>query len=199
MPLFAQPPAAAPDARRPVYRLSLANWTVRRLYHVHGPDGALEMVVERPLLVLREELIIYADEARLAPLLVIKQRAFGVLDRMFDVFSPQSGARLGSIRARGWRSLWRDRWDILDAEGRPAGRMEEEGASWVRRLLPFQQADYRIELGGVPAARIAREGLGVWKQSWTIELLPAPVPLDPRFAVACALLVALVAASRGYR
>jgi hypothetical protein len=161
------------------------SWT--RIYRVYGADGRLAAFVERPWFRILPELIVYADEDRLHPILVVKSRRFAALNMEHDLFDAKSGRRLGVIRTRGLSALYRDAWDILDADDRPAGEMVEEGAYFWRRVLNFLPGRHRIELGGREVARITQV-FHFFRREFVLEILPVDDPIEPRFAIACALI-----------
>lgn len=158
-----------------------------RVYRVYGPSGELVAFVEQPWFRLRTELVMYADEAQLQPILVLKNRRFAALNMEHDLFDATTGQRLGVIRTRGWRSLWRDTWDILDADERPAGQMLEDGPWFWRRILRFLPGRHHIELGGREVARIAQR-FHFFRREFHLFILPVEDPVEPRFAIACALI-----------
>ena len=163
----------------------LFSW--RRTYRVYTLDGAMVACVDQPWFVLRTELVMYADEAQLQPILVLKNRRVAALNMEHDLFDAQTGQRLGVIRTHGWRSLWRNTWDILDADERPAGQMLEDGSWFLRRVLRFLPGLHHIELGGREVARIAQR-FHFFKREFLLDILPVSDPIEPRFAIACALI-----------
>jgi uncharacterized protein YxjI len=173
--------------RRPFWQ-----WFHRK-FEVLAPDGQTVAFVLHPILKLREEFTIYADRAQTEPLLHVKVRKLMTLNHCYDVFASQGGARLGSLRKRGVRSLVRDMWDVLDEHEAPVGVLMEEGWSFVRRMMPLLLAKYRLEIGGDPVARI-RQRFRCFVKEFDLELTSSD-RIEPRFAIACCLL-ALMAESR---
>ena len=163
----------------------LFSW--RRVYRVYAPDGSLAAFVEQPWFRLRTELVIHADEEQLAPILVIKNRRFAALNMEHDLFDPWSGQRLGVVRNRGLSSLFRDAWDILDADERLAGAMIEEGPALWRRIFRFIPGRHRIELDGQTVARV-HQVFHFFRREFVLDLLQVDDPIEPRFAIACALI-----------
>jgi len=91
------------------------------------------------------------------------------------------------VRTRGLRSLFRDTWDILDADERPAGLMIEDGQYWLRRIFRFIPGRHRIELGGREVALIEQQ-FRFFRRVFDLELLQVEDPIEPRFAIACTLI-----------
>lgn len=175
----------------PSYTLVRPLFSWRRVYRVFAPDGSLAAFAEQPRLRLRGEVVLYADEAQTDPILVIKNRRIAAVNMEHDLFDARTGARLGVLRTRGLRSMLRDTWEILDAQERPAGQVIEDGAFLWRRVLRFIPGRHRIELGGRVVAHITQV-FHLFRRQFALDLLPVPDPVEPRFAIACAL-VAMMA------
>jgi hypothetical protein len=170
---------------RPLFTL-----TFQRITRVYAPDGHLVALVEIPWIRLRTELIVYADEAQLVPLFIIRTRRLATLNREHDLLDP-GGARLGCLRTRGIASFFRDQWDILDDRDQQAGEMVEEGPAIWRRFLKLLPGQHRIDLGQRTVARV-RQQFHFFRRVFHLEILPVEDPIEPRFAIACAL-VAMMA------
>jgi uncharacterized protein YxjI len=162
----------------------LFSW--QRIYRVFAPDGSLSAVVEQPWFRLRTELILYGDEEQTQPILVIKNRRLVAVNMEHDLFDALTGIRLGVVRTRVRWTL-RDTWDILDADERPAGQMLEDGPYLWRRVFRFLPGRHHIELGGREVARV-RQVFHFFRREFELDLLPVEDPIEPRFAIACALI-----------
>ena len=167
-------------------------WQVfSRDWRVTAPDGAILLVVEHPWSLWQEESILYADEQKLKPLLALRQRSSpAAATSLHDVLDALTGRRFGSLRGSALHSFLgvfgaRKEWEILDDQGRPAGVVVEDG-SRLRRMFSGASR-FRIELGRETVALLESEFGFVRRRFW-LTLLPAHNPIDPRFAVACALL-----------
>src|SRR3954471_13969317 len=157
---------------------------------VYGADGRLAAFVEQPWFRLRSELVMYADEQQLRPILVVKSRRFAALNMEHDLFDALTGRKLGVLRNRGMRSVFRDVWDVLDANDRVAGEMVEDSGWFWRRVLPFLPGRHHVSLGGREVARIVQI-YHFFRREFVLQLLPAEDPIEPRFAIACALVAML--------
>lgn len=163
----------------------LFSW--RRIYRVYAPDGSLAAFVEQPWFRLRSEWTIYADEEMTRPIIVIKNRRFAAINMEHDLFDAPSGQKLGSVRNRGLRSLFRDAWDLLDANDQPVGEMMEDGLYWLRRIARMVPGRHRIDLGGREVAWLVQE-FHFFRRVFHLELAEVQDPIEPRFAIACALI-----------
>jgi len=166
-----------------------------RKFHVFSPEGALVAFVKHPLLKLKMEFTIFADENETLPLLTIRARQLIGVNMCFDVFDAQSGQKVGTLRRRGFKSIIRDTWDILDQNDQPVGLVEEEGAAFLRRLFPILLGKWKIELGGAPVGNI-RQVFRFFVKEFTLDLSMNQGRLDPRFAVACAIFALMAESAR---
>jgi len=185
--LTTRPGASAAAFAHNSYKLVRPLFSWGRVYRVFAPDGSLSAFARQPWFRLRTELVIYGDEAELQPILALKNRRFAALNMEHDLFDAESGTRLGVVRTRGLRSLFRDAWDILDAEERPSGEMIEEGPAFLRRIFRFIPGRHRIDIGGHTVARV-HQVFHFFRREFVLDLLQVDDPIEPRFAIACALI-----------
>jgi hypothetical protein len=153
-----------------------------------GPAAPPLLWVERPYHVLKEDALLYADEARERPLLSVRQRSAPAEGQTeHEILEVPAGRRFGALRGRAQSALaiFGDplRWEILGEGGAPAGVLLEEG-SWVRRLF-LGESRFRIDLGLHTVALLVAEQ-GLLRTRFFLTLLPGPEPIEARFAVACA-------------
>jgi hypothetical protein len=168
-------------------------WSLfERVFRVFTPDGQLIMYIQHPLLKLREEFMVYADEAKTRPLLRVKSQQVIAINFSFQVWDAQTGALLGSVQKKGLRSLIRDKFILLDPLGAEIGYAEEQGAALLRRFFPILTSKHAIFAAGNQVAFI-RQRFRLFTKEFEVDLQPSS--LDPRFVLAVALL-ALIAEAR---
>lgn len=96
-------------------QLSFKILAIARQLSVVDATGRLVFYVKQKAFKLKEAVTVFADEAQTQPLYTISA------DRVLDFsaryhFTDQGGARLGSVKRQGMKSLWRSRYDIMDGE-----------------------------------------------------------------------------------
>ncbi len=189
--LYAPPATSAslvPDGtytiRRPFFSF------LDRTFRVTDGDGRLVALVRHPIMRLREQFQVFADEARTQPIANIQARQMIALNFTYDVTDPQTGAWLGTLRSRGLKSILRDTWDALDQGEQPIGLLEEEGLSWLRRLLPILLGKWRIDMNGATSARVDQV-FRFFVKEYRLTLQTQGRRDDPRFLLACALLAVM--------
>ena len=166
-----------------------------RKYYVYAPDGSLILFLKHPLMKLRGEFTIYTDETETTPLLVVRARKVLALNMAHDVIDPNTGETTGSVRSRGLKSIFRDVWDILDANDQVIGLIEETGFALLRRFIKFLPGRHKIELHGELVATL-RQTFRFFIKEEVLDLTPGGDKLDHRFAIACALLALMKESAR---
>jgi uncharacterized protein YxjI len=157
-----------------------------RKFWVYGPDGAIVAFVKHPIFKLRQEFTIFADEGQTTPFLFVKARSVIGFNICNDVFDPQTGAKVGTIRRRGLASILRDTWDLLDPMDQPVGLMQEDSIALLRRLFPIIPGKWHVELGGQEVCRITQQ-FTFFSKKFDLDVSMGQGRMDPRFAIACTI------------
>lgn len=176
------------------YRIKRRFWSVfERVFRVFTADGQLMMVVKHPVLRLREEFKVFADEGQTRPLLLVKSRQMVAINYAYEVTDLERGQVLGAVQKRGLKSIVRDKFLILDPAGNEVGHLEEQGASILRRFFPILTSKHAVFMNGQQVAYI-RQVFRFFTKEFTVDLVPGGA--DPRFVLACALLALISEARR---
>lgn len=188
--------AAAPTAlatqRR--YLIKRPFWSFfERTFRVFAPDGQLFMLVRHPIFRFREEFVVYADEAQTRPVLRVKSQQMIAINFTFDIFDAATEQLLGSIQKRGWKSIVRDKFILLDRTGAEIGVCEEQGAALLRRFIPLLPSHHAIFIDGEQVADV-HQIFRFFVKEFEVSLQPSKV--DPRFVLAVALLALMAEARR---
>ena len=106
-------------------------------FRVFDPSGRLLLFSEQKMFKLREDIRVYADEAKTQEVLAIKARQIIDFSAAFDVIDSTTGQKVGALRRKGLASMLRDEWEILDVNDTVRGRLFEDsmGLALLRRLL----------------------------------------------------------------
>jgi hypothetical protein len=177
---------------------------------VRDAGGSLVFYVKQKAFKLKEDVVVYADEAQTQPLFRIQA------DRILDIsakyaITDAAGVLIGSIRREGMRSIWRSHYVIERLTGAAAFTVEEE-RPWVKLVDGLIS---EIPLVGLvsgyilhPAYKVVDPGsqttvLRVVKQPafleglFRIESHQALVESDERLAVLGILMMVLLERQRG--
>ena len=176
------------------YTIKRRFWSfMERVFRVFTRDGQLFMYVEHPVLKLREEFMVYADESKTQPLLRVKSKQVIAINFSYDVTDARTGEVLGSVQKKGLSSIVRDKFIIHGPQGEEIGYAQEQGASLLRRFIPLLTSKHAIFVGGQQVAFIKQQ-FRFFTKEFSVDLQPSP--LDPRFVLAVALLALMAEARR---
>ena len=126
--------------------------------HTYDDAGNLLLFTQMKAFKLKEDITIYADEAKSQPLLRIRARQIIDFGATYDIHDVTGGAEvhLGSLRRKGLKSLLRDEWLILDQYDQEAGLIQEDSTALalVRRFVDitrlFLPQQYNFAIQGQP-------------------------------------------------
>lgn len=184
-------------ARRQVFRLFGAG------FHLYADDGRLLAYSHQKAFRFKEDIRVYADTAQTQELLNIQADRIVDWSAAYQVFDGQTGEHYGSLRRKGWKSLFRDHWEVLDAEGVVRGRVIEESGTWafVRRLIDaasflFPQS-YVIQVGDATVG-VMRQHFNPFVHRFSVDLTHDTDALLPRpLAVATVILLLAIEGRQG--
>lgn len=88
---------------------------------------------------LKEDIRVFTDESMQTPLLSIAARSIIDFSAAYDVTDSKTGQKVGVLRRKGFSSMFRDEWDVLDAQDNPISKVREDSTALalVRRFLPM--------------------------------------------------------------
>lgn len=143
---------------------------------------------------LREDIRIFEDASRRRTLLAIRARQVIDWSAVYDVVDGADERRIGSLRRKGWSSLVRDSWEILDAHERPIGQLREDSQllAILRRVLSNLIPQHFQVLG--PDGRVSAElrvRFNPFLYRLDVEIRDREA-IDPRLVLATAVLIAAV-------
>ncbi len=86
---------------------------------------------------LREDIRIYSDESKTREVLAIQARTIMDFSAAYDIYDTVERYKVGALRRKGFSSMVRDEWEVLDPSDRPIGVVHEDSLqlALIRRLL----------------------------------------------------------------
>jgi hypothetical protein len=176
-------------ARRQVFKL------FGGAFHLYAEDGRLLAYSKQKAFRLKEDIRVFADESMAQELLSIQADRIIDWSAAYQVFDGQSGERYGTLRRKGWASLWRDHWEILDDAGVVRGRVIEEsgGLAFLRRMhemaAMFIPQTFVIQVGEITVGAM-KQNFHPFVQKYAVDLTHDTEALLPRpLAVAAVVLL----------
>jgi hypothetical protein len=119
--------------RRQVFKLFGA------AFHVYDEAGNLLLYSKQKAFKLKEDIRLYKDESMSTELLSITARQILDFSAAYDVIDPVNRVKVGALKRKGWSSIIRDAWILLDPYDREIGTITEDSqlAALVRRFVDF--------------------------------------------------------------
>ena len=167
-------------------------------FQIFDPTGSLVLFSKLKAFKLREDIRLYEDESMAKELLTISAR--GVIDFSmgYDVVDSETGATVGVLKRKGFKSMLRDEWIVCDAEERELGLLREDSQlkALVRRFIEivalFMPQTYHLEIDGRRVAEF-RQGINPIVQRLTLDFTAdTENRLDPRLGIAAGILISAI-------
>ena len=175
-------------ARRQVFRLFGAGFSL------HSADGRVLASSQQKAFRLKEDIRVHEGESG-AEILAIKANKVLDFSAAYQVEDSRTGEPIGSLRRKGWSSMFRDSWEILDPSGIVRGKVTEDSGwkAMVRRMHEVAAAlmpqTYHIEVGGQVVGTMA-QNFNPFVQKYTVDLSADTDAILPRpLAVATVILL----------
>jgi uncharacterized protein YxjI len=104
---------------------------------LYDPAGNLSFFVQQAAFKLREDIRVYSDESKATEMLTIKARQIMDFSAAYDVVDSLTGQKVGALKRKGWSSIIRDKWIVMDPQDREIGEIVEDNPALaiVRRFL----------------------------------------------------------------
>ena len=144
---------------------------------------------------LKEDIVLYTDETCAQPLLAIKARSVIDFGATYDIVDATTGENLGAARRKGLKSIFKDTWKILDANGNEYAELVEDSVAILRRFVPLIPAKYHFSIQGQHDIMMYQRFNPIIKK--TDILIPEGHPLDRRVIAAVALLNSVIEGRQG--
>jgi hypothetical protein len=165
-------------------------------FNFYSPNGQMVLYSEQRMFKLKEDVRVYSGPDKAQELLRIKARQVIDFSAAYDILDPLEGVLVGSLQRRGWRSIARDEWQVLDKNQQVIGTIIEDDLTYamLRRFLlgSLLPQNYDVLINGQKVADL-RQRFNLVRYEMLIEFAPSGGrQLDPRLGIAAALLLGIV-------
>ncbi len=163
---------------------------------VYTPLGELGLYSEQKMFKLKEDIRVYANENKLSELLWIQARQIIDFSAAYDIYDQTNGMKVGALRRKGWSSIMRDRWEVLDPLDQVLATVQEDsaGRAFLRRFLLGTLLPQRYETLRGEDQVIARfdQRFHLFRYELDIDFTLAPESLDRRIGLAMGIMLAII-------
>jgi uncharacterized protein YxjI len=166
-------------------------------FRLYNPSGQLVLFSQQKMFKLREDIRVFNDENCSQELLHIQARQIMDFSAAYDIYDQTMGSILvGTLRRKGWQSLARDEWEILDASGQPIGALFEDNLTQalIRRLIAGSLLPQNYDMS-IRSNRVAdlRQRFNIFRYELDLDFTPDTARLlDHRLGIAAAILLAAI-------
>lgn len=167
-------------------------------FHIYDPQGNLALFAKLKGFKIKEDIRIYADETQTQEVLSIRTQSIFDIAGTYDVRDSTTNETIGALRRKAMRSMLRDEWLILDANGAEVGRIVEDSQlkALVRRFVDaaafFMPQKYHAEIAGQTVATF-QQNFNPIVHKIQIDFSPDTNNLlDPRLGLAAAVLLCAI-------
>ncbi|HKI53552.1 MAG TPA: hypothetical protein VJ987_05465 [Anaerolineales bacterium] len=165
-------------------------------FRFYDPMENLIMFSEQKMFKLREDIRVYSDENKMQEVLSIKARQIIDFSAAYDVVDTAMDQKVGTLRRKGWSSMLRDEWQVLDANDNQIGVLFEDsmGLAMLRRFLlgSWLPQNYDITFGEQRVADL-KQRFNLFRYELDIDMsMDTAGQLDPRMGIAAGILLAAI-------
>ena len=158
-------------------------------FQIFDEQGGMLLHCQQKLFKLKEDIRVYSDTSKQHEIMTIQARQILDFSAAYDVVDTQNHVKVGALRRKGWKSLFRDEWEILDPQDQSIGWMRETGFALLRRFFNFLPQSFAIEINGAPAGVVKQSFNPFVFKAW-MDLTQDPErKLDRRLAMAAGVLL----------
>jgi len=163
-------------------------------------DGMQVLYADMKAFRLKEDIRLYTDDSKTTEVLTIQARQIIDFAAAYDVTEAATGRKLGALKRKGWKSLLRDEWILMDEEDREVGVIQEDSVALalLRRFLTnWIPQGFHMEYEGAPAARF-RQHFNPFVLKMEVDFTPDFArKLDRRMGLAAGILLCAIEGRQG--
>ncbi len=171
-------------------------WTLAtQKFFVEDEAGNALGFFPRKIFKLKDDIRLYGDESMTRELLRIQARSIIDFSVAFDVVDAVNGQKAGALKRRGWKSILKDEWILMDTMDVEIGRVKEDSAllatlrRFVTNLIPQR---YQITVDTHEVGTV-KQNFNIFAPKLFVDFTPDMANrLDPRLGLAAAMLLIAV-------
>ena len=161
-------------------------------FHVYDGDKVVAFCKQKAFK-LREDIRLFTDESMATELLWIRARQIIDFAACYDIVDSASQKKVGSLRRRGFASLVRDSWEVMDLDDKVIGKVEEDGMGMalLRRFLSNLIPQTFHLSGGAGGKVTLKQRFNPFVYSLEVTV-PVDCSFDKRLVFGAAVLIAAI-------
>lgn len=168
---------------------------VARKFYVEDESGGVVAFCKQKAFKLKEDIRLYTSEDMTTELLSIQARSIIDFSVAFDVVDSATGERVGALKRKGWKSILKDEWILMDAADQEIGKIKEDSAllATVRRFVTNLIPQKYAFVFGTHEIGMAKQNFNFFAPKLDLDFSADPMKmLDRRLGIAAGLLLMAV-------
>lgn len=166
------------------------------IFRVYDDAGQVVAYSKQKMFKLLEDIRVYSGEDQSQEILIIQARNIIDFSAAYDVYDCLSQTIVGTLRRRGFASIVRDEWDVLDANGTQIGTLIEDstGQALLRRFLvgSLLPQNYDVLFNGQPVMDL-RQRFNLFRYELDLDFsMDTQRQMDHRLGVAAGILLGVI-------
>jgi hypothetical protein len=166
------------------------------IIRIYNPYGQMVLFSQQKMFKLKEDIRVYTDETLSQELLYIQARQIIDFSAAYDVVDSQVGTKVGVLRRKGFRSIVRDEWEVLDASDQPIGALYEDSLrqALLRRFLLgiLLPQNYDLSISDMRVADL-RQKFNLFRYELEMDFsMDTSHQLDHRLGIAAGILLGII-------
>jgi hypothetical protein len=169
-------------------------------FHLHAPSGEIVLWGRKKGFKLKEDIRLFEDEARQREVLRIEARQVIDFSAAYDVTDSREHRKIGALRRKGFRSILRDEWELLDPADRQFGTLQEDSRQMalLRRFLSnLIPQSFHLSVGGTTVAEVRQQFNPIRFRLEADFSRDTGRQLDRRLGIAAAVLLSTIEGRQG--
>lgn len=178
------------ELKRQVFKLVGAH------FRIYDEGGNLVMFSHQKGFRLKEDIRVYTDETKQREALVIQARQIIDFSAAYDVWDPVASQKVGALKRKGWKSILRDEWIVMDVNDREIAVVIEDSSllAMLRRfatnLIP---QNYNMLINGTLQVADYRQHWNPFLYWLSMDFsMDRGSGIDPRLKIAMGILLAAI-------
>lgn len=164
-------------------------------FEIFDPVGNVVLFSKMKAFKLKEDIRLYTSEDMTTELVSIKARTIMDFSAAYDVVDSTTGQKIGALKRKGWKSMLRDEWIIMDSYDQEVGKIQEENAfvAFVRRFVTnIIPQSFNVHLGDTQVAEF-KQNFNPFVIKLTLDFsLDTQRRLDRRLGIAAGVLLCAI-------
>lgn len=163
-------------------------------FHVFDSQGRVVAYSKQKAFKLKEDIRIYTDESLREEILTIQARQVVDFSAAYDIVDSQEGRKVGAARRKGFSSMVRDSWEVLDENDAPIGKLQEDSTTMalLRRFLSnLIPQTFHLRDAGNHHIATYRQHFNPFIYNLSVEVAQG-ASIDPRLVLGAGVLLAAI-------